>query len=131
MSLSLHQIASTYANQLTASECSQPFMPECDVYKVMDKIYLMTFTLNGIRVINLKVDPTHGEMLCDIYPFIRTGYHMNKRHWISVYDHDEIDHELIEDLIQSSYELVVTKLKKVDRQRIEILKSVSADCSKN
>lgn len=68
MSLSLHQIASTYANQLTASECSQPFMPECDVYKVMDKIYLMTFTLNGIRVINLKVDPTHGEMLCDIYP---------------------------------------------------------------
>ena len=74
---------------------------------------------------NLKVDPTHGEMLRDIYPFIRTGYHMNKRHWISVYDHNEIDRELIEDLIQSSYELVVTRLKKVDRQRIEILKSLS------
>ena len=90
----------------------------------MDKIYLMTFTLNGIPIMNLKVDPTHGEMLRDIYPFIRTGYHMNKQHWISVYDYDEIDRELIEDLIQSSYELVVTKLKKVDRQRIEILKSL-------
>ena len=125
MSLSLHQISSTYANQLTASECSQPFMPECDVYKVMDKIYLMTFTLNGIAVINLKVDPVHGDMLRDIYPFIRTGYHMNKRHWISVYDHDDIIRELIEDLMQISYELVVTKLKKVDRQRIEIIKSLA------
>ena len=59
------------------------------------------------------------------YPFIRTGYHMNKRHWISVYDHDDIIRELIEDLIQISYELVVTKLKKVDRQRIEIIKSLA------
>ena len=50
---------------------------------------------------------------------------MNKRHWISVYDHDDIIRELIEDLIQISYELVVTKLKKVDRQRIEILKSLA------
>ena len=124
MSLSLHQISSTYANQLTASECSQPFMPECDVYKVMDKIYLMTFTLNGIRIINLKVDPTHGEMLCDIYPFIRTGYHMNKRHWISVYEGEQISKELLEDLISTSYELVVKTLTKVQKQALEIHSSI-------
>ena len=124
MKNNLHHIASSYANRLTASECSQPFMPECDVYKVMGKIYLMTFTLNGIAVINLKVDPMHGEMLRDTYRFIRTGYHMNKRHWISIYEDDEIEVELIEDLIQSSYELVVSGLKKADRQRIEILKSL-------
>ena len=124
MKNNLHHIASSYVNRLTASEFSQPFMPECDVYKVMSKIYLMTFTLNGIAVINLKVDPMHGEMLRDTYRFIRTGYHMNKRHWISIYEDDEIEVELIEDLIQSSYELVVSGLKKADRQRIEILKSL-------
>ena len=124
MSLSLHQISSTYANQLTASECSQPFMPECDVYKVMDKIYLMTFTLNGIPIMNLKVDPTHGEMLRDIYPFIRTGYHMNKRHWISVYEGEQISKELLEDLISTSYELVVKTLTKVQKQALEIHSSI-------
>lgn len=124
MTIDLHQIASGCANRLIASECSQPFMPDCDVYKVMGKIYLMTFSLNGISVVNLKVDPVHGEMLRDIYPFIRAAYHMNKRHWISIYAHEELDHELIEYLILGSYELVISKLKKVERQRYDILKSI-------
>ena len=124
MSLSLHQISSTYANQLTASECSQPFMPECDVYKVMDKIYLMTFTLNGIPIMNLKVDPTHGEMLRDIYPFIRTGYHMNKQHWISIYAGEKIDAPLIEDLIQSSYQLVTNQLSKKQKQVLAVYSEI-------
>ena len=124
MKNNLHHIASSYVNRLTASECSQPFMPKCDVYKVMGKIYLMTFRLNGIAVINLKVDPMHGEMLRDTYRFIRTGYHMNKRHWISIYEDDEIDIELIEDLIRDSYQLVIFQLPKKHKQHLALLQSL-------
>ena len=63
-------------------------------------------------------------MLRDIYPYIRTGWHMNKQHWISVYEDEELDGSLVGDLVLNSYELVVLKLKKVDRQRIELLKTV-------
>lgn len=118
----LDQIAQKTAKNLIASVCSQPFTPECNVYKVMNKIYLMSFELNGTPVLNLKVEPTHGEMLRDIYPFIGTGYHMNKQHWISIYQDHAIDAELVEDLIVNSYVLVISKLKKVERLALEMLK---------
>ncbi len=123
MSIDLHQLAKDVALSLVGSDCSQPFMPECDVYKVMGKIYLMSFRLDHRAVLNLKIDPTHAEMLRDIYPFIRMGYHMNKRHWISVYEDDNIDQQFIEDLIRDSYQLVTSKLPKIEKQRLALLYS--------
>ena len=32
----------------------------------------------------LKCDPEHGEVLRGEHPAITPGYHMNKRHWITV-----------------------------------------------
>ena len=99
-------------------------MRGCDVFKVIDKVFISAFHLQGKAAINLKVEPDHGAMLRDIYPYIHTGWHMNKQHWISVYEDENLDEALIEDLVLNSYELVILKLKKVDRQRIELLKTV-------
>lgn len=60
-------------------------------------------------------------MLRDIYPFIRAGWHMNKQHWISVFADEELEEELLQDLVMNSYELVVSKLNKEQRLRIELL----------
>lgn len=38
--------------------------------------------------------------------------HMNKQHWISVYEDEDLDESLIKDLVLNSYELVVSKLNK-------------------
>ena len=122
--MSLYQIASFTALKLPEVTVTQPFAEGCDVYKVMDKVFMLTFHLQGKAAINLKVEPEHGAMLRDIYPYIRTGWHMNKQHWISVYEDEELDGSLVGDLVLNSYELVVLKLKKVDRQRIELLKTV-------
>ena len=84
----------------------------------------MQFHLHGQAAINLKVAPDHGAMLRDIYPYIRSGWHMNKQHWISVYENNELDEPLIEDLVQNSYELVVSKLKKAEKVRIELLRTL-------
>ena len=121
--MTLHQIAASTALQLPEVTVTQPFGEGCDVFKVIDKVFMLSFHLNGQATVNLKVTPDHGTMLRDIYAYIHTGWHMNKQHWISVYADDEMDESLVKDLVLNSYELVVAKLKKVERKRIDILKS--------
>ena len=119
----LHQYTAKFALALPETHCSQPFGEGCDVYKVMDKVFMLSFCLNGKAAINLKVIPDNGAMLRDIYRYIHAGWHMNKQHWISVFEHDDLDESLMQDLVLNSYELVVSKLKKAERQRIELLRT--------
>ncbi|WP_180172372.1 MmcQ/YjbR family DNA-binding protein [Acinetobacter sp. YH12023] len=120
----LHAIAARTALALPETTCSQPFGEGCDVFKVMDKVFMLSFHLEGKAAVNLKVLPDNGSMLRDIYPFIRAGWHMNKQHWISVFTDEELEEELLQDLVLNSYELVVSKLNKGQRQRIELLRNV-------
>lgn len=122
--IALHAVAAKTALALPETTCSQPFGEGCDVFKVMDKVFMLRFHLEGKAAINLKVLPDNGGMLKDIYPFIRAGWHMNKKHWISVFTDEELEEELLQDLVLNSYELVVSKLNKGQRQRIELLRSV-------
>ena len=119
--IALHAVAAKTALALPETTCSQPFGEGCDVFKVMDKVFMLSFHLEGKAAINLKVLPDNGTMLKDIYPFIRAGWHMNKQHWISVFTDDALEEELLQDLVLNSYELVVSKLNKGLRQRIELL----------
>ncbi|MCL6246233.1 MmcQ/YjbR family DNA-binding protein [Acinetobacter sp. ANC 7200] len=122
--MALHAVAAKTALALPETTCSQPFGEGCDVFKVMDKVFMLSFHLEGKAAVNLKVLPDNGAMLKDIYPFIRAGWHMNKKHWISVFTDEELEEELLQDLVLNSYELVVSKLNKGQRQRIELLRSV-------
>ena len=125
ITMSLHLIAAKAALALPEVTCSQPFGEGCDVYKVMDKMYLLNSSLSGRVLSNLKVTPDHGAMLRDIYPYIHAGWHMNKKHWISIYEDENLEPDLVIDLVQNSYELVVSKLSKQQRQRIAVLKAIS------
>ena len=118
----LHQMAAHTALKLPEVTVTQPFGDGCDVFKVMDKVFMLSFHLEGKAAINLKVLPDNGNMLRDIYPFIRAGWHMNKQHWISVFTDEALEDELLQDLVLNSYELVVSKLKKAKQQRIELLR---------
>ena len=61
-------------------------------------------------------------MLRDIYPSIRPGYHMNKKHWITIYSGQEITLELVKDLVIASYDLVISKLPKHQKKALEAIK---------
>lgn len=122
--MSLHRLASQTALQLPEVTCTQPFGDGCDVFKVIDKVFMLSFHLEGKAAINLKVIPDDGAMLRDIYSYIRTGWHMNKQHWISVFEDENLDESLVQDLVKNSYQLVVGKLNKLQQQRIELLKVV-------
>ena len=122
---SLHQLAANTAEKLPEVSLSEPFGDGCLVHKVVDKVFMLSLYLNGHAIINLKVQPEHGAMLRDFYPYIRAGWHMNKQHWISIFAVEDLDAQLVQDLVLNSYELVVAKLKKVERQRIELLRSAT------
>ncbi|MCD0188767.1 MmcQ/YjbR family DNA-binding protein [Acinetobacter sp. PW68] len=122
---SLHQLAANTAEKLPEVSLSEPFGDGCLVHKVFDKVFMLSLYLNGHAIINLKVQPEHGAMLRDFYPYIHAGWHMNKQHWISIFADEDLDAQLVQDLVLNSYELVVAKLKKVERQRIELLRSAT------
>lgn len=116
----IQEFALKIAAQLPKAELDYPFGEDIHVYKIMGKVFMLVFDLNGKEMVNLKVQPEHGEMLRDVYESIHTGYHMNKRHWISIYEGEQITEELIEDLVQNSYALVVKTLTKAQKQVLAI-----------
>ena len=59
-------------------------------------------------------------MLRDIFPEILPGYHMSKKHWISVVLVDSMSEKEIERLIDRSYGLVAKGLKKAERLQLEM-----------
>ena len=54
------------------------------------------------------------------YDGIRPGYHMNKRHWISVYFNSDVHDDKIKELVRKSYDLIVTSLPKRLRSELDL-----------
>lgn len=95
---------------LPATRDENPFGPETSVYKVVGKVFAIT-NLDGEPVtVTLKADPPHAEALVRDHGWITPGYHMNKRHWVTVTIGPDVDPQLVTDLIVNSYELVVAGL---------------------
>jgi predicted DNA-binding protein (MmcQ/YjbR family) len=62
--------------------------------------------------VNLKCDPEKAIDLRERYQSVIPGYHMNKKHWNTLVIDGELSKELVEELVDHSYELVVSKLSK-------------------
>lgn len=97
-----------------------PFDANTLVYKVMGKMFALT-DLDNFESINLKADPEQVVALQERFSAVLPGYHMNKKHWISVMMDGTIKDSLICQWIDDSYSLVSASLPKKDR---EILKEL-------
>jgi predicted DNA-binding protein (MmcQ/YjbR family) len=96
-----------------------PFGPEVMVFKVGGKIFALVFLEDSPLSINLKCDPDLAMHLREFYEAVQPGYHMNKKHWNTIYlDGSVPDDELLA-MINDSYDLVVKGLKKADKLRLE------------
>jgi predicted DNA-binding protein (MmcQ/YjbR family) len=107
--------AERIASDLPETTRSQPFGPDYEVFKVAGKVFMMTTEVPGKRVVTLKCEPPHGEALRQNFDGIVPGYHMNKRHWISIEADDRMTDELLEELVQNSYLLVLEGLPRSKR----------------
>jgi predicted DNA-binding protein (MmcQ/YjbR family) len=85
-----------------------PFGPDTLVYKVNGKMFALT-NVDEFDGINLKCDPEEAVMLREQYPAVQPGYHMNKKHWITVVMDGSISDKLIKLWTDQSYILVAKK----------------------
>lgn len=98
-----------------------PFGDDVHVFKVKNKMFALVSWRNEKMMMNLKCDPDEAIILRDIFPSITPGYHMNKKHWISVYFDGSVPKGEVERLIDNSFELVVKSLNKQERLAIHAL----------
>ncbi len=93
------------------TEESFPFDEETLVIKVMNKMFALVSLEDGSKV-NLKCDPDRAIELRERYAEIVPGWHMNKKHWNTVTFNQSLPDELVKELIDHSYNLVVASLPK-------------------
>jgi len=96
-----------------------PFGPQQSVFKVGGRIFAITALDRTPLEVSLKAEPELALHLRASYAAIRPGYHLNKRHWNTVtLDEGTLSDQLIRDLVEDSYDLVVSALPK--RTRTEL-----------
>ncbi len=88
---------------------SFPFNETALVFKVAEKMFALLDLEADLRI-SLKCDPQKALELRESYPAIQSGYHMNKKHWNTIYVDGSIDRNLVITMIDHSYNLVVSKL---------------------
>ncbi len=94
---------------------SCPFGDDTLVFKVFGKMFALT-ALDSAPSINLKCDPELSYELQDRYQAVKPGYHMNKKHWITVEIDGTIPSILLTQWIDNSYKLVFDKLPKKNKK---------------
>lgn len=95
-----------------------PFGDDVAVFKVAGKMFALISLGGSPGSVSLKCDPELAVELRARHTAITEGYHLNKRHWISVeLDESVPDDELLE-LIDQSYDLVVARLTKARRAEL-------------
>lgn len=95
-----------------------PFNETALVFKVMGKMFAL-IDIEKFERISLKCDPKKGMELREQYTEINYAYHFSKKHWIGVATDGSVPEQLMYDLISHSYELVVSKLQKKDKEVLE------------
>lgn len=69
--------------------------------------------------ITLKLEPAEGDFLRNQYEDFIPGYYMNKLHWNSIKADGEVPDDLLKDLLDKSYQLVLSGFSK--KKQLEII----------
>jgi predicted DNA-binding protein (MmcQ/YjbR family) len=89
-----------------------PFTLEHSVFKVHGKMFALSALGREPLEVSVKCEPELAVELRNSYPAIRPGYHLNKRHWNTITLDGSLPDQLVRDLIEDSYDLVVSGLPK-------------------
>jgi predicted DNA-binding protein (MmcQ/YjbR family) len=95
-----------------------PFGPETSVFKVAGKIFAISGLEGRPLTVAVKCDPGLAEQLRASYAAITPGYHLNKRHWNSIVLDGSVPDAMVRDMIEDSYDLVVSALPRAAREAL-------------
>ena len=111
----LQERAAERTEELPGAGLTHPFGPGWDVYKVRDRVFMLQTDVAGEPVVILKSHPEDARALRESHADVTPGYHMNKRHWITLHPGGGLDPSLVDELVTESYLLVVENLPKARR----------------
>jgi predicted DNA-binding protein (MmcQ/YjbR family) len=95
-----------------------PFGPKPSVFKVAGKMFALSQLSESPLRISLKCEPELAEQLRQAYTAVAPGYHLNKRHWNTVIVDGSLPDEMIRNMVEDSYDLVVSQLPKARKRAL-------------
>jgi predicted DNA-binding protein (MmcQ/YjbR family) len=95
-----------------------PFGPETSVFKIHGKMFALTRLAATPLKVSLKCEPLLAEQLREAHAAVAPGYHLNKRHWNTVTIDDSLPDTMIRDMIEDSYDLIVSVLPRAKRRAL-------------
>ena len=98
------------------SEETFPFGFETSVFKVAGKMFALSRLSADPLSVSVKCEPQLAEQLRAAHSCITAGYHLNKRHWNTVLLDGTLPDQMVCDMVEDSYDLVVSRLSRA-RQR--------------
>lgn len=95
-----------------------PFGPDTLVFKVLGKVFLIVGLDSNPIEFNVKCDPEKAIELREQHDCVKSGYHMNKKHWNTIIVDGSVTIKLLQSWIDDSYILVAKGLTKVEQQKL-------------
>jgi predicted DNA-binding protein (MmcQ/YjbR family) len=95
-----------------------PFGQVPSVFKVAGKMFALTALGRTPLAVSVKCDPDVAVELRGGYESISPGYHLNKRHWNTIIIGGDVPDQLVREMIEDSYDLVVEKLPRRTREAL-------------
>lgn len=105
-----------------------PFGPEFAVFKVAANAAAARhrsrlFALSSMDVrdlyVNLKCEPNLAVQLRAVHPEITGAWHMNKKHWNGVRLDGGLPDDMVRDMVEDSYDLVVAGLSRKQQEQLK------------
>ena len=95
-----------------------PFGPKTSVFKVAGKMFALSRLKGTPLCVSLKCEPALAAALRDAHAAVTPGYHLNKRHWNTVIIDGSLPERTIKNMIEDSYDLVVSALPESRRREL-------------
>jgi predicted DNA-binding protein (MmcQ/YjbR family) len=96
----------------------RPFGPSTTTFKVGGRIFALSALEDEPLRVSLKCEPELADQLRISYPEIVPGYHLDKRHWNTVALDGALPDDLVRDMVEDSYDLVVEQLPRRVREQL-------------
>lgn len=88
-------------------------------YLLFDKMFLMQGgDKYGKPIVTVKCEPEFGQFLRTQYKYIVPGYYMNKEHWNSLYLEGDTPDDVLREMIDRSYNLILGSLTKAKQKQL-------------
>ncbi|MEU6342614.1 MmcQ/YjbR family DNA-binding protein [Streptomyces sp. NPDC046977] len=96
-----------------------PRNAEVTVFKVGGKIFAISALGGDPLQVSLKCDPELAVRLRAQHASIAPGWHLNKRHWNTVTLDGSLPDRLVREMIEDSYDLIVSRLPRAEQLRLD------------